>query len=63
MHPLVTAQGRVLAIALATLGAAVGPLVAVGALVSQEVGAVAKGLPTVWTFVGLLARVGTLVAE
>lgn len=36
---------------------------AVGALVPQEVGAVAKGLPTVWTLVGLLARVGALVSK
>lgn len=36
---------------------------AMGALVPQEVGAVAKSLPTVWTLVGLLARVGALVAK
>lgn len=36
---------------------------AVGALVPQEVGAVAEGLATVWALVGLLARVGALVAK
>lgn len=36
---------------------------AVGALVPQEVGAVAEGLATVWALVGLLARVGALVTK
>lgn len=36
---------------------------AVGALVPQEVGAVAEGLATVWALVGLLTRVRALVAK